>query len=222
MGDPRRRSAKPDRPAGQEVSFVFEERGKAPLCRVGRSDEPAQSRWNRCTSRASGFLLQRHAHHAASRFSYGMKHRLKRASEPSRTKQGTQTPARSYRRTRAGSKRYRRKSCTNSRGIWLTGRRPAAVRAPARGPPCARAPRRGGRGPPDRSHVVAGAEELVGDVEGGEHGDFQRVAGRRFASGQPHLLVDVRRQLGDVVRPQDRSGSGSGYRESRRGRRGIP
>src|SRR5262245_57314346 len=93
MGIPvaNKRKPGPGRPGGQLISA--DEKERAPLCRVGRSDEPAQSRWNRCTSRASGFLLQRHAHHTASRFAYGMKHRLKRASEPSRTKQGTRTPA---------------------------------------------------------------------------------------------------------------------------------
>ena len=136
-------AAKPDRRPVRRSASLFGRKGKAPLCRVGRSDEPAQSRWNRCTSRASGFLLQRHAHHAASRFSYGIEHRLKRASEPSRTKQGTQTPWRSYRRTRAGSKPYRGKSCTNPTGI-ATWRRPAAVPAQGRGQPGARAPRRGG------------------------------------------------------------------------------
>src|SRR3982750_3970763 len=59
------------RPGRRARERQLEKRGKAPLCRVGRSDEPAQSRWNRCTSDASGFLLQRHAHHTASRFSYG-------------------------------------------------------------------------------------------------------------------------------------------------------
>src|SRR3954471_24470142 len=59
------------RPGRRARERQLEKRGKAPLCRVGRSDEPAPSRWNRCTSDASGFLLQRHAHHTASRFSYG-------------------------------------------------------------------------------------------------------------------------------------------------------
>src|SRR6185436_5983359 len=49
---------------------------KAPLCRVGRSFEPGQTRWNRRTHRTSGFLLQRHAHGAAPRFAL-MEHWLK-------------------------------------------------------------------------------------------------------------------------------------------------
>src|SRR4029453_7103457 len=39
-------------------------------------------------------------------------------------------------------------------------------------------------------HFVAGAEVLVGDVEGCEHRDFQRVARRTLLERQPHLLVD--------------------------------
>ena len=47
---------------------------------------------------------------------------------------------------------------------------------------------------------VAAAEQLVGDVERGEHRQAQRVAGRRRVGGGAHLLVDVARQPRDVLR----------------------
>ncbi len=48
------------------------------------------------------------------------------------------------------------------------------------------------------THVVARAEELVGDVERGEHGDLQAVSLRTLPHRQPHLLVHVRRELRHV------------------------
>src|SRR5690349_608851 len=46
---------------------------------------------------------------------------------------------------------------------------------------------------------VTAAKQLVGDVQRGEHGQAQRVAGRGLVGGGAHLLVDVARQPGDVV-----------------------
>ena len=61
---------------------------KAPLCRVGRSDEPA-----RAGGTAAQAALQasscRGMHTTQRRDSLGLEHWLKRASEPSRAKQGT-------------------------------------------------------------------------------------------------------------------------------------
>ena len=46
--------------------------------------------------------------------------------------------------------------------------------------------------------VVAGSKILVGDVEGRQHRDLQRVSRRTLFGGCTHPFVDVRRQLGDV------------------------
>src|SRR5438876_3827415 len=50
-----------------------------------------------------------------------------------------------------------------------------------------------------RAVVVAASEQLVGDVQGGQHGQAHRIGrGRRLAGGV-HLLVDVGRQPRDVL-----------------------
>jgi hypothetical protein len=46
--------------------------------------------------------------------------------------------------------------------------------------------------------VIREAEVFVRDVERRKHGELERVTGRRFVGRQPHLFVDVRRQLGNV------------------------
>src|SRR3982750_1354411 len=59
---------------------------RAPLCRVGRSDEPARAGG---TAAQAAFQASscRGMHTTRRRDSLGLKHRLKRASEPSRAKQ---------------------------------------------------------------------------------------------------------------------------------------
>ncbi|HET7220086.1 MAG TPA: hypothetical protein VFJ02_18650 [Vicinamibacterales bacterium] len=47
-------------------------------------------------------------------------------------------------------------------------------------------------------HIVADAEVLVGDVERRENGDLERVAGRALLEREPHFLVDVGGEVGDV------------------------
>ena len=52
-----------------------------------------------------------------------------------------------------------------------------------------------------RDALSAGAEEFVGDVEGGNRaGHPDDVRARNLPRGQPHLLVDVGRQLADILR----------------------
>ena len=64
---------------------------------------------------------------------------------------------------------------------------------------------------------VAAAKQLVGDIEGGQDRQPQRIAGRRRIGGGAELLVDVRRQAGDVPRDPACCGSGNAARGSRRG-----
>src|SRR5688500_8402467 len=45
----------------------------------------------------------------------------------------------------------------------------------------------------------AGAKTLVGDIEGDQHRQAQRVAGRRGVRGGAHLLIGVGRELGDIA-----------------------
>src|SRR5262249_8069535 len=49
---------------------------------------------------------------------------------------------------------------------------------------------------------LAAAEQLVGDVQGGEHGEAQRIACRRGVGRRAHLVVDVHREAGDILRIQ--------------------
>ena len=47
-------------------------------------------------------------------------------------------------------------------------------------------------------HLGARPEELVGDVQRGEYGQFEGIAGRRFPGGKSKLLIHVRCELGHV------------------------
>ena len=49
-----------------------------------------------------------------------------------------------------------------------------------------------------RGPLLPGPETLVGDVQGREDRDLERVAGRGLARGELHLALDVGRQVGDV------------------------
>src|SRR4051812_30674210 len=177
------------RPGRRARERQLEKRGKAPLCRVGRSDEPAQSRWNRCTSDASGFLLQRHAHHTASRFSYG--------------ETLAQTSLRTITR-KAGN--------SNSVKDFTAFQRERVNVMRAVSAPSARRRVRPGVGQSQRQieHalefggtardlivlpplVVEDAKILVGDIERREDGEFQRIAGGGFAEGGGHLRRDLGR-----------------------------
>src|SRR6187401_979283 len=46
---------------------------------------------------------------------------------------------------------------------------------------------------------AAAAEQLVGDVERGQHRDLQRLARRHLVSGARHLAVDIAGELDDVL-----------------------
>src|SRR5438552_3487529 len=66
-GEPARSRIRAINARSPSVAMVMK---KPPLCRVGRSNEPAQAGGATLKSHALGFLAPRHAHHAASRLSY--------------------------------------------------------------------------------------------------------------------------------------------------------
>ena len=46
------------------------------------------------------------------------------------------------------------------------------------------------------------AEQLVGDIQGGNHRDADDVGGRQFTAGLIHASIDERRDVRDVLRVQ--------------------
>jgi hypothetical protein len=138
---------------------------------------------------------RRGMHTTRRRDSLMVKRWLKRASEPSRAKQGTQTPECDLRRSAWDRQALRGGVLSVGGGLRLLLRGDAKRKiqhafefsGPVREAVVA------------RSHVVARLEELVGDIERGEHGNFEAVALRALPHGQPHLFIHVRSEFGHVA-----------------------
>ena len=111
-----------------------------------------------------------------------------------------------------GPGRTSRPSALGEAEGWTTPSAASSIRsiAPGRSPALARAPASRGTGSISSAMLSAASTARL-----------QGVARRRFPRRQPHLLVDIRRQLRDVRGIERRCGSGTAGRGSRRARRGT-
>src|ERR1051326_5587244 len=140
-------------------------------------------------SRASGFLLQRRAHHAASRLTWVIRW-LKRAYRHHAQSRELENPTKSY---RFPVPRFKVPGFAGNREreTGNLGHEDAVEGAGALGQLVV-----AGAG------VVAAAEQLVCDVQRGEDGETQRVGRRGRIRRCTHFLVHVGGQLRDVLRIQ--------------------
>ena len=202
-----RRRARGVRPRERDVRRGAER--KAPLCRVGRSMnlrkqvEPLKKprfrlpRTEACTPRG----VATHLGETLAQTSL----------PPSRAKQGTQTLDAILVGSRSGFKVQGAGfgASAGRRNATMPSGRDRAVRSSS--------PARSASSPSARACRVAAAEQLVGDVERGEHRQAQRVAGRRRVGGGAHLLVDVGAPAARRTPDRARCGSGTAARGSRPG-----